>query len=77
MIREHICYYLMCDSCRRSFIPKHGTAAEMAEGYFLSKALMLADAEEAGWGHELMVHGNVTFYCPECYKKFIEKGGER
>ena len=55
----------------------HGTAAEMAEGYFLSKAFMLADAEKAGWGHEMMVHGNVTFYCPECYKKRIEKGGEQ
>lgn len=76
MIRETICYYLMCDVCRRSFIPTRGTAAEMAEGYYISKAFMLADAEKAGWGHELMVHGNVTFYCPKCYKERIEKGGE-
>lgn len=75
MIRETICYYLMCDGCRRRFIPTRGTAAEMAEGYYISKAFMLADAEKAGWGHEVMIYGNVTFYCPVCYKKLAEKGG--
>lgn len=76
MIRENIVYYLVCDSCRRSFIPKNGAAAEMVDGYFLSREAMLAAAEREGWKYEVMIHGNVTFYCPECGEKRLEKGGE-
>lgn len=78
MIRENLCYYLMCDVCKKSFSPATDRR-EVLDGvladYFLSKALMLAEAEKAGWRHELMIHGNVTFYCPECYKKRVEEGG--
>ena len=64
MIRENLCYYLMCDVCKKSFSPAIDRR-EVLDGvladYFLSKALM--------------IHGNVTFYCPECYKKRVEEGG--
>lgn len=72
MIRENICYYLLCDVCKKSFVPATDRR-DVLNDYFLSKALMLALAADAGWHHELMLNGNVTFYCPQCYKKLQQE----
>ena len=75
MVRETVFYYLLCDACKRAFRPVREYTSFMDE-YFFSREVMLAEAAKAGWGYEVMVHGNVTFYCPECKKKLEDKKGE-